>query len=137
MKKLLLLLLIPIIFLVSGCTKEEKQHPFIALHSKPITRDNVFDVEQNFPLSKRIYYLIWNPDGFQSDSLRIQIMKKNEKYSHWGLSLYEANDVMVDTSQKYYRDYFVINQTGLFLVSVFQPQDLKRPLVRAYFWVTE
>lgn len=137
MKKILLLLLISVTFLMSGCTKEEKQHPFLALHSAPITKDNVFDVEQNFKISQRIYYLVWNPKGFKSDLLRVQIAKKDEKYSHWGMSLYSSNDVIIDRAQKYYRDYFVINQTGLYLISIFEPDNYQTPLIRANFWVSE
>lgn len=137
MKKIFLLALIPIIFVMSGCSKEEKQYPFLALHAQPITKDNVFDVEQNFKLGERIYYLIWSPKGFKSDSIRVQILKKNEKYSHWGLSLYDSTDELVDPTLKYYKDYFVINQTGLYLISIFQADDYKTPLIRANFWVSE
>lgn len=96
------------------------------MKSVPLTSDNAQFYEQRFEKGQRIYYAIVKPDGFKDDAIKIEIIKKNTKVSNFGYSIAYADNLPIDNTKNYYRDFF------------FQVFELRRPdkcLARYDFWV--
>ena len=94
------------------------------MKSVPLTSDNAQFYEQRFEKGQRIYYAIVKPDGFKDDAIKIEIIKKNTKVSNFGYSIAYADNLPIDNTKNYYRDYFVMNSSGLYFMQVF---ELRRP----------
>ena len=129
MKKLLPLVAMSI-FLLTGCSA-----PFILMKSVPFTAENANVYEQNFETGSRIYYAIVVPEKFRDDTLRVQVLKQDDKVPFLGYSMERAETVVVDRSKNYYTDYFVINADGYYIMQVFYIGNTVSPIARYDFRV--
>lgn len=93
------------------------------MKSVPLTSDNAQFYEQRFEKGQRIYYAIVKPDGFKDDAIKIEIIKKNTKVSNFGYSIAYADNLPIDNTKNYYRDYFVMNSSGLYFMQVLNFAD--------------
>lgn len=132
MRNILLGLIICIMFLVSGCDREK---PVLVLNSQTITKETVNFPVQNFSAHQRINYAIIVPKGFTDSVIRMQIVKKDEKVANWGFSIYQAQDICVETGKKFYIGYVIAPEKGYYIMSVYQIKNLDRELSRMDFWV--
>lgn len=134
MKKAFFIILFFLIVCLSGCKVE---HPVIVLNSNPITKNNIYDIEQTFGRNKRVYYAVLSPKGFKDSVIRVQIIKKDEKTQHWGYSIYDSQEKNIDTNKKFYLDYFITREKGYYIIQIFELRNLSKPIARNDFWVFE
>lgn len=134
MKKILLFGLMFLTFFLCGCDKERT---IVVLNAKPITKANVFEVQQAFNVNQKIHYAVLAPKGFKDKVIRVQIVKKDEKTQHWGYQIAESQDKYIDSKKKFYIDYFVAHEKGYFLIRVYELKNLDTPIARSDFWVIE
>lgn len=134
MKKILLIFLLFLIstILFCGCSSNK---PFILMKSQPVTADNAKYFEQNFKKGQRVYYAIVKPNGFNDDAIKIEIVKKNTSTPTLGYSMEYAQNLSIDKTKKYYTNYFVPNNSGLFFMQVFELRRPDKCIARYDFWV--
>ncbi|MCR5260228.1 MAG: hypothetical protein K6C94_00135 [Candidatus Gastranaerophilales bacterium] len=121
MKKILLTFLIFTIALVStGCGTKA----FILMKSEPLTTKNARQYEQYFSVGQRIYYAVVAPKGFKDSAIKIEIVKVSDKVPTMGYSIQYAQDLAIDTTKKYYTNYFTLSTGGAYVMQVF---ELRRP----------
>lgn len=132
MKKILSVVIIYFVVLLSGCDKEK---PILVLNSQPITKQTVNYPVQNFNIGQRINYALIMPKGFSDSVIRMQIIKKDEKVSCWGYKIYQAQDLWVDISKKFYIGYLTIPEKGYYVMSIYEIKNLDKELSRMDFWV--
>lgn len=132
MKKFLSLFVVVIlIFTTTACTQKAS----ILFNQRPITKENVMDYSSVFTAGQRIYYLILMPEIQRSKILNIQIIKKGSK-DYLGYSLYITRTVRLkNEEEKYYTDYFVINDKGSYIMKVYSKDDPTKVLTQAEFYV--
>jgi hypothetical protein len=102
---------------------------------QPIQKDNINNVGRYFRVRERIYYHLYNPKGFRDEYIRVQIVKKDEKVNHWGYKVYWSKDYHIDSSQKDFSSYVVLNETGYYFMQIFSFDDFDRVIARNDFWV--
>lgn len=134
MKKIILsLLILMTMFFLTGCSRADK--PAIIFNQHPITTQNVMDMSSAFPPNTRIYYLILMPQPQVSRILDIQVIQKG-KQEYLGYSLYMTRTIKLrDEEQKYYTDYFVINERGAYIMKVYSRDNPQKVLTQAEFYV--
>ncbi len=117
---------------VCACDKEKA---VILFNKQPINTTTIQSPTNLFELGQTTHYVIFNPKGFDSPYLRMQIIKKNTKTQNWGFEVYRAQNMKIDTSKKYYIDKIKMSAPGFYIVSVYYLSDLNRPIVRSSFTV--
>ena len=129
---LLAICIVFVCFILCGCDREK---PVMLFNNQPINTTTVQAPINVFELGETTHYVIFNPKGFDSPYLRLQIIKKNTKVQNWGYGLYRSQDIKIDKSKKFYIDSIKISQSGFYIVTVYYLSDLTRPIVRATFTV--
>ena len=130
---LLFVTLVCLSIFISGCSTSDK--PSIIFNQRPITTQNVMDMSSVFQVGTRIYYLILMPKIQNSRIIDIKIIKLG-KAEYLGYSLYMTRTVRLkDEEQKYYTDYFVINEKGTYIMKVFSKDAPSKVLTQAEFYV--
>lgn len=119
-------------FLLSGC---DKQKPVLVMNSQKITKETVYNVEQNFKIRQRINYALLMPKGFKDSVIRVQIIKKEQKTAYWGYKIYQAQDFAIDKGKNYYINFFTIPEGGYYIMRIFELRDLDKPVAILDFWV--
>ncbi len=120
-------------FFLTGCSQADK--PAIIFNQRPITTQNVMDMSSVFQPNTRIYYLILMPKTQVSRILDIQIIQKG-KNEYLGYSLYMTRTIKLrDEEQKYYTDYFVINERGAYIMKAYSRDNPQKVLAQAEFYV--
>ena len=128
---LFMLVLVAQIFLLSGCSDE----PFIVFSTQnPKEGLNKNQLENNFKQGQRVYFAIISPKGFRDDMIRISLTKKDVKSEFWGYSNYR-NQTIRTKGEKYYSDYFVIREEGIFVLQAFEMINLNKPIATGIFRV--
>lgn len=105
------------------------------MKSEPVTAYNANVYEQKFKVGQRIYYAVVVPEKFGDDTLRIQVIKQDTKVSSFGYNLAFSESVAIDPSEKYYRNYIVLNEAGYYILQIFEFRNMVTPLARYDFWV--
>ena len=131
-KKFLGLLAVISIFLVSGCDKEKA---VILFNNQPINSQTLHAPVDIFEMGETTHFVVFNPKGFESPYLRLQIIKKETKTKNWGFKIHTSKNIKIDNTKKYYIDSFKLSQSGSYIVSLFYLNDLNRPIVRGMFTV--
>lgn len=103
--------------------------------AEPIQKNNINNVGRYFLRHQRVYYLLVNPKDFRDEYLRVQIVKKEQKTNHWGYKLYWTKDFHIDSGQKDFMSYFVIDEPGYYFMQVFSFDDFDRVVARNDFWI--
>lgn len=118
--------------LFCGCSKTK---PVILFNKEPINQTTVQAATNQFELGETTHYVLFNPQGFKSPYLRMQIIKKNTQTQNWGFDLYRAQDIKVDDTKKFYIDSVKMSQRGFYIVSFYYLSDIVHPIARATFTV--
>ena len=139
MKKILIIFIILIFSTPSYAffwTKKEKPSLLLSSVDPRITieYDNKIQNEDVFKIGNRIYFLIYNPNGFSSDYIKYQIVKQDDKAHIGGYS--RIRNITKRVSDKnYYIDYFVLSESGKYILQVFDITNLHHWLAIAQFVV--
>lgn len=131
-RKILFLLCFVLVFVVCGC---EKEKPLVLFNNQQINTTTVQSPVDYFELGETTHFVVFNPKGFESPYLRLQIIKKDTKTQNWGFKIAVSKDVKIDNSKKFYIDSVNISQSGTYILSLFYLNDLNRPIVRGMFVV--
>ncbi len=139
-KKILLIVLI--IILSSPCyaffwKKKEKPSLFISSTDPriSISKDEELKNEDVFLLNNRIYFLIYNPQGFKSDYIKYQIIKQDDNAHLGGFTRIRNITRRVD-NKNYYIDYFTLSESGKYILQVFDIENLHHWIALGRFMVT-
>lgn len=136
LKYLTVILCLVSIFFVSGFGfKCRKRKALLLFNSQPITNQTINHAGRNFKAGEKVYYILLNDEGFKDDYIRVQIVKKEEKTNHWGYKVYWSKDYEIDTSLKYFKSYFVIDEPGYYFMQIFSFDDFDWPIIRNDFWI--
>ncbi len=132
MKKLVLGFIIFASIFLYGCDKEK---PILLTNSKPITTSTVQDPIYVFAPHQRIFYVIIVPKGFTDSVIRVQLVKRDEKLSNWGLQLYQSETINVDKGKKFYIGYTTLPEVGCYIIRAFEINNLEKEIARNILWV--
>ena len=117
---------------------DKKEKPSLFLSSKDprieISADKPLSNEGVFKLGDRIYFLIYNPEGFKSDYIKYQIVKQDDK-AHVGGYTRIRNITKRVNDKNYYVDYFVLSETGKYIIQIFDITNLHHWLAITKFLV--
>ena len=126
-----LICLIP--FFLTGCKKKEETG--ILFNAEPITKENVLHASRSFEAGKRIYYLFYSHKKIDTEFIRVQLFKAEEKTPLGGYSILMTNDYRVmKQNQYYYYNHFTVHQPGRYVLQVFSVNDISKPLAWNYFY---
>ena len=134
-KKLIyILLLFVICIFLTACNK---QKTIILLNNNPITKDNLLDNANLFSINKRIYYIFISQKPIKSEFIRVRVIKRDGEGGYKiPVTLLYSNDFRLKKEEVYYyTNYFVIHDPGEFFMSVYELNDLRRPLSTTNFRV--
>ena len=122
----LFLLFISICFVCGWGFRCRKKDALLLFNSQPITNQTINNAGRNFKAGEKVYYILINEEGFKDDYIRVQLVKKEQKTNHWGYKIYWSKDYEIDTSLKYFSDYFVINEPGYYFMQIFSFDDFSQ-----------
>lgn len=139
MKKITTLLLILItISPVHAFFWNKKEKPSLFLSSKDprisTEYDNKLQNEDVFKLGDRIYFFIYTKEGFKSDYIKYQIVKQDGN-AHVGGYTRIRNITKRVTNKNYYTDYFVLSETGKYILQIFDITNLHHWIAIGQFMV--
>ncbi|MBQ4646583.1 MAG: hypothetical protein IJB79_04475 [Candidatus Gastranaerophilales bacterium] len=141
MKKILLFLIIFFICSPSYAffwKKKEKPSLFLSSTnpSLSISYDEKIQNEDVFQKGKRIYFLVYVPEGFKSDYIKYQIFKQDDK-AHVGGYSRIRNITRRVNDKNYYIDYFVLSEAGKYGLQIFDIENLHHWIAFAHFLVMD
>lgn len=133
----LFLLFVSIIFVCGWGFRCRKRDALLLFNSQPITNQTINNAGRYFKAGEKVYYILINEEGFKDNYIRVQIVKKEEKINHWGYKVYWSKDFEIDSSLKYFKSYFVIDEPGYYFMQIFSFDDFDWPIIRNDFWIKE
>lgn len=127
-KKLIFtLLLFCSIFIFSGCG--HPNHGIILFNKNPITKANLLNNANEFGIGNRLYYIFITEKPLKTNSIRVRILKRDEKANFQITKLVYSNDFRLSKDQVYYyTDYIVLHETGYYCMAIYATNSLDRPL---------
>lgn len=135
MKKKLLTIL-SILFLSFISCACHRPDTIILFNKYPITKDNLLDNSSEFVVGKRFHYIFISEKPLEADSIRVRILKRDDKANYEAIKLVYSNDFRLNKDQiYYYTDYIVINEAGYYCMLVYATNKLDAPLIKADFRV--
>ncbi len=130
--KNIIILVISIIFL-SGCVK---QQAFVCFNNRPITEDTVLSPVSEFNQGEKIYYLFFSKKALTNDYIRIQVFKQGDSIQRGGYEMVRVKDYRLMKDEVYYQtDYFILHESGRYIMQIYNPQNLNIPLASGEFRV--
>lgn len=87
-----------------------------------------------FRKEEPIYYAVISPKGFKDGAIKISLTKKDTKTEFLGYTNYHNKTVKVG-SDKYYSDYYVLREDGIYVMQVFSLRNLSKPIATGSFRV--
>lgn len=121
-----------VVFMCCACDKEKA---VLLFNNQPINEMTVRVPVNYFELGETTHFVVFNPKGFESPYLRMQIIKKETKTKNWGFNVYTAKNLKIDSEKKYFIDSVKLSKTGTYIMSIYYLSDLNRPIVRGSFVV--
>ena len=127
MKKVLFVITIFICSIFLCACDNEK--PLIGFSTTPFSKEQGYAPANTFKKGDKIYYAIYNPYGFKTKLLKLQVFKKTDNNSEfWGYE-YLYNKTLELKNKNTYTDYIVINSEGHFVFQVFDYTNFQKPVV--------
>lgn len=108
----------------------------ILFNKQPITKENALHNSKVFATGEKIHYLFIAPKKMKNEYIRVQIFKMTDKAPWGGYEVRRTKDFRLMKDEKYYHsDYFVLHETGRYVMQVFSIKDLQHPLSIGDFYV--
>ena len=98
--------------------KKDKEKPYIIFSSSKINKEAFQDCKKLFEKGENINYLVYVPEGFKDDFVRIQILKKDTKVDFAGYSVKYTQDREVVKNSKQFSGQITFYETGTFVIQV-------------------
>ncbi len=124
-------------FMLCGFSLKPKPKAFIVFSSNPVNQSTLSNTEVCFKEQQKIYYMIYNPNGFQDDFIRIQVVKKDDKTNIGGYKIKYTNDVEVKLNSKVYCDALILHEKGIYFMQVNEFKEFNKALAYGTFEVVE
>lgn len=119
--------------LLTGC---DRPKTIILFNKNPITKENFLNNSTEFPMGTKIYYLFITEKRLDTNTIRIRVLKRDEKAGNQPVKLVYSNDFRMFKDQLYYyNDYIVINDAGNYCMLIYSTTALDKPLAVADFKV--
>ena len=129
--KLLSVLLIAVF--LAGCAYDRG---VILFNSVPITQNNALHDQKVFNSGSKVYYLFIAPKEMSNDFIRVQVFKITDKYALGGEDVVRTKDYRLMKDERYYHtDYFVLWESGRYVMQVFSHDDFKNPIGVSEFYI--
>lgn len=113
-----------------------KQKAFVYFNNKPFTAETVLKPVCEFDKGTKIYYLFFSKKRLKNDYIRVQLFKINDKVARGGAEMLRVKEYRLMKDEVYYQtDYFVLHQSGRFVVQIFDPENVNLPLAVGEFKV--
>lgn len=128
------LLLVILVFTLTGCDKNKN---YVFFSSKPIT-SQTFSFNQSekvFESGQKINLVFVTQNPFNSNKIRLQVLKVKENVQVYGYTLESARDIEIDVTKNYFISNFYIHSTGYYILRVFSHSDMEKPLSETDFWI--
>jgi len=141
MKKVLIIIISILLIPTSYAffwNKKEKPSLFLST-SDPREKIAVEEPLENTSIFKkqtRIYFLVYNPDGFKSDYIKYQVIKQDDK-AHIGGYTRIQNKTCRIKDRHYYIDYIVIQEAGKYALQIFDIENLHHWITYGHFRVID
>jgi len=119
---------------------KKKEKPYIVISSSNnVDGSNIEQkARQNsvFETGERIYFYVYNPDGFKSDYIKYQIVKQDDNAHIGGYT--RIRNITKRISDKYkFSDYVVLSQKGKYFIQIFDIENLQQWVAIGSFLVVE
>jgi len=134
-KSILFSLILLAFLAMTGCTNDKA---VILFNHQPITKETILNNSKEFTLGRKVYYILLVKKPLQSDIIRVQILKQEDKADLGGVKIYYADDFRLYKDQVYYyNDYVVIREAGHYIMQIFSKDDMVHPLAISDFYVRD
>lgn len=116
--------------------KLKKGKPALILTTSPVINQNTTTVTENiFKVGDRVNFMFYYPEGFGDTVLRMTIYKLSDKTNTLGYEPVRSRHLPVVLGDKYYYDYFVIYQPGIYQLQFVESRKPRKIMVWARFKV--
>lgn len=133
MKKIIIILLILPFMLC--CAFKREQKPYAVISANPITVSSIKRIEHSFMEKRRVYYVVYAPEGFKYSGIRVQLSKQDDKTSNWGFSIVHAEDIYVEKGNNEFRGYVLPPAKGHYILQCFYSNNKRYPFIHKEFMV--
>ena len=119
--------------LISGCVYDRG---LILFNKEPVTEVNALKDSKVFNSGERVYYLFIAPEKMENEFIRVQIFKMFDKAPWGGNNVVRTKDFRLMKNERYYHtDYFVLYESGRYVMQVFSHSDFQHPLAVNDFYI--
>ncbi len=109
----------------------------LSLNNPSELRENEIIRESDvFKVNEKIYFSIFNPEGFKSNYIKYQIIKQDDNAHIQGFTRIR-NITKRIKDKNFYSDYFIISQSGKYYIQIFDITNLHQWLAIGAFRVVE
>ncbi len=123
------------IFLITACDREKDA--VILLGNEQIDPSNfVFQNTQPvFKPRQKIYYILVTKEPIESEELRIQVLKLDQKYPAYKIEVAYGRDINRGSQKNYVTDYFILHKEGNYVIRIFSHDNFDKPISETEFLV--
>ncbi|HSA07468.1 MAG TPA: hypothetical protein P5556_09840 [Candidatus Gastranaerophilales bacterium] len=134
MKKIIFIVIMSI-FLITACDREKDA--VILLGNEQIDPSNfVFQNTQPvFKPRQKIYYILVTKEPIESEELRIQVLKLDQKYPAYKIEVAYGRDINRGSQKNYVTDYFILHKEGNYVIRIFSHDNFDKPISETEFLV--
>ena len=100
------------------------------ISNKPLENSSVFKKNE------RIYFLVYTEQGFKSNYIKYQIIKQDDKAHIGGYSRIRNVTTRVKDKNTYV-DYFVLKESGKYIIQIFDIENLQHWIALGEFRVQD
>ena len=113
-----------------------KQKAFVYFNDRPFTEETTLKPVYEFKQGAKIYYLFFSKKKLDNQYIRVQLFKIGDNIPQGAAGMIRVKDYRLMKDEKYYHtNYFVLHQSGRYVVQIYDPQNLNIPLARGEFKV--
>lgn len=102
--------------------------PAVVFSDTPISKEEGYTPLNTFHTEDKIYYAVYNPKGFKTKLLKLQVFKKTDNNSEFYGYEYLYNKTIELKNKNTYADYIVINNKGYYIFQFFDYTNFQKPV---------
>lgn len=119
---------------------KKKEKPVLILSSNSfigeIDLNERLKEQSVFKTNERIYFYVYNPNGFKSNYIKYQITRQDDNAHVGGYT--RIRNIVRRVSDKFnYSDYFMLSQKGKYYIQIFDIENLHQWIVFGAFLVVD
>jgi len=121
-----------VLFLGTGCNKKGQ----IYFYNQPVTKVTAMHPVQVFKAGDKIYYLYFNDKKFETEYIRVKVIKAYDVTNTGGYSVVYTKDYRLMKGEvNYHSDYFVIHNKGHYIMQVYAIENVDKDIGIGEFYV--